>query len=723
MGLSFHCLNRLETGVDGLLELRDPVTQAMLAKWVGVQIKTKEKSRYTAESDGCFEYLLDPSDLAYWQGSNIPVIVVLVRLEDSTMFWKPVASGIAGEARRLVFDKKADGYNSAAADRIGSLCVEKGQLGTYVPPMMADDPLHLNLVKMLLPEKIFVGQSLFKSQREATKEMLAHRGPHYFDWVLRDRVFWSFRDPRGTVLSEVVDVDTVEVLDTAELSEQDDQDDENAFIDLLRRSVEAQVRTDLAFHKDSRSLYFRAFAPGRPRRYDYRALTNNTSADVVSIHEKAGREAVMRHHAFNPRYQRLGDDWFVSITPTFVFTVDGFSPHRASSVMLAGEEEVGAQRLPAGAVCDVALLPDLVRRVEPRPFGRSDYPRPTAANPVRGARPGDDGGRRARRRLEAGRSERVQPGQSGDAAVIFRASVIPEPLLEFGSGGTHVDPRFGLIQHGPLQAAPGDTVRVGIIGTGDTVDGMEHFLDRCRSGIEARDTPRPNLNPPFPGMGNQNPFRCSFVTDQSMQRRIPKADIRQTLGAKGQAATIEACASLFADQARSLLEGTSRPDVIVAALPVEVIQQVVNARADQSEDDEDDDPGLDFRDLFKAKTMLLRVPTQIVWPTLWDDDVRIPRKLKKTMRTVQDPATPRLEPAKCNVLQSGKGAVAPTPKGGRVQSELSRHRLLPRPRRKTAADEHCTDVRRAGARARVERSEGEHGRRRPSPVSRPPGRL
>jgi hypothetical protein len=124
------------------------------------------------------------------------------------------------------------------------------------------------------------------------------------------------------------------------VSEQDGQDEENAFIDLLRRSVEAQVREDLAFHKDSRSLYFRAHAPGRSRRYEYRSLLNNTSADVVSIHEKAGRDAVMRHHAFSPRYQRLGDDWFVSITPTFVFTMDGYAPHRASSIMLAGKKKL-----------------------------------------------------------------------------------------------------------------------------------------------------------------------------------------------------------------------------------------------------------------------------------------------------------------------------------------------------------------------------------------------
>ena len=340
LGFAFHSLNRLETGVDGLLELRDPVTQVMLAKWVGVQVKTTEKARYTAENDARFEYLLNPADLAYWQGSNIPVIIVLLRLEGGEMFWKPVETGVDGESRRLLFDKTADIYNAAAADRIASLCVEKGQLGTFVPPMMAEDPMHLNLIRMLLPEKVYVGQSLFKSQREATKEMMSHPGPHCFDWVLRDRVFWSFRDPRGTVVSEVVDVDTLEILDTTELSEQDDPDDENAFIDLLRRSVEAQVRADLAFHKDTRSLYFIARAPGKPRRYDYRSLQNNTSAEVVSIHEKVGRDAVMRHHAFSPRYQRLGNDWFVSITPSFVCTVDGYRPHPASSIMIAGKKKL-----------------------------------------------------------------------------------------------------------------------------------------------------------------------------------------------------------------------------------------------------------------------------------------------------------------------------------------------------------------------------------------------
>jgi len=72
-------------------------------------------------------------------------------------------------------------------------------------------------------------------------------------------------------------------------------------------------------------------------------------------------------------------------------------------------------------------------------------------------------------------------------------------------------------------------------------------------------------------------------------------------------------------------------------VPFDLIMRIVN---DLGDDDNDDggDEDIDFRDLLKAQTLHLQRPTQIVWPTLWDDRARIPRKLKG-MRRVQDPAT------------------------------------------------------------------------------------
>ena len=78
------------------------------------------------------------------------------------------------------------------------------------------------------------------------------------------------------------------------------------------------------------------------------------------------------------------------------------------------------------------------------------------------------------------------PNKDGDlprlqSRKVFSARYIPEPLLIFGNGETHIDPKIGLTLHGPL--AIGDSnqptptsINVGIVGTGETVDSATKFL-------------------------------------------------------------------------------------------------------------------------------------------------------------------------------------------------------------------------------------------------------
>ena len=95
--------------------------------------------------------------------------------------------------------------------------------------------------------------------------------------------------------------------------------------------------------------------------------------------------------------------------------------------------------------------------------------------------------------------------------MIWKSHVFDEPLLEFGDSGQHLDPRQGLREFGPLQPRAGDVVRVGVIGTEETVGGFTEFLAETARGIESENKQLINLNPDFPGLGNQNPFRCEFV--------------------------------------------------------------------------------------------------------------------------------------------------------------------------------------------------------------------
>jgi len=219
--------------------------------------------------------------------------------------------------------------------------------------------------------------------------------------------------------------------------------------------------------------------------------------------------------------------------------------------------------------------------------------------------------------------------------------LLDEPELEFGDGGKHIDPRYGLLRHGPLQPMLGDKVSIGVIGTGETVEGFERWLDRVRSAIPGKSEKQPNLFPPFPGLGNNNPFRCRFELAAHGKRVLPTRDIAQILAIKSQADAVRDAGAMFTDEATAMLEASDKPDVIVVALPFDLIMRLVNDMAPEQEGIEEinNDDSIDFRDYLKAQALHLQRPTQIVWPTLWDDHARIPRKLKRTTRQVQDPAT------------------------------------------------------------------------------------
>lgn len=230
----------------------------------------------------------------------------------------------------------------------------------------------------------------------------------------------------------------------------------------------------------------------------------------------------------------------------------------------------------------------------------------------------------------------------------FSTLCIPEPDLEFGDGGLFIDPRVGLMRHGPLQPKPGDLIRIGVVGTSDTVDGFAGYLNRAMVGIEGENSKLGNLHPGFPGLGNDNPFRCKFEVPSQACATILSSDVNEIVGIKRHDEAVKAAVALLIDRARTLLEGTSRPEVVVVALPKPLIEKVVNASGllRDDHDDEFDDPEdkigsteLNFRDLFKAKALGLNVPTQIAWPSVWDDKFKLPHKLKGTDRRVQDPAT------------------------------------------------------------------------------------
>ncbi len=341
-GFIYEHRGRLEAGTDGLIELRDPKSGAPLGKLLGVQVKATATGKYLRETETAFEYLLKPADLKYWRQSNIPVIIVLWRQSDGSAYWKDVTDSVRGDERRLKFDKVDDVFDTGCADRLGGLTVDRRTPGVFVPPLNQGETAIINLLRIKLPEEIFIATSPFGSGRDAVPELVKQSNVR-FDWVIRKRRYVSFFDPREYGTKAIVDLDQVEAIDTAIFALNDDVDDTNDTMDLLRRTVERQLAAQLTYLRKERLFYFHAVAANKSRSYRYTANVKETSARVVSAYANKKNpegKGYVRHHAATFRFERLADEWFIVVDPTFYFTNDGFRPHRYPAALLAGKKRL-----------------------------------------------------------------------------------------------------------------------------------------------------------------------------------------------------------------------------------------------------------------------------------------------------------------------------------------------------------------------------------------------
>lgn len=340
MGFQFDGRSRLEAGVDGTAEVMDHGRP--LARMIAVQVKATEASRYSSEDDAGFTYLLRPDDLAYWQGSNLPIILILYRKSDETYFWKEVAADPKREDRKLNFNKQIDILDTNAVDRLAALTVPKTGFGYYIPPLGGGEEALVNILPLTLPAEIFVASTPYASKQAAAILFDADE-PTRFDWVIKDSTFWSFADPRENACSRIVDLDQVEAIDTALLAFHEDQDEQNNFAFLLRKAFDHQVRADLGWNKDRKLFYFRAKAENTSRTFFYEASKKKTSAEVVNVARNKTDETrveFVRHHALVPRFERLFDQWYLVVNPTYFFTTNGFIPHSYPGALLAGKKRL-----------------------------------------------------------------------------------------------------------------------------------------------------------------------------------------------------------------------------------------------------------------------------------------------------------------------------------------------------------------------------------------------
>ena len=209
--------------------------------------------------------------------------------------------------------------------------------------------------------------------------------------------------------------------------------------------------------------------------------------------------------------------------------------------------------------------------------------------------------------------------------------IFPEPLLEFGGGGTSADIRDGLLRHGPVDfntAKAKDVVRIGFVGTGKSIGAFKGWMEQCGAGLSGDDPLNPNFSPQFPGLAPNVGFRCRFLTDPLWVTEVTEGELAAQ--AKESAATM-ALADFFHGKIKALFElSSAKPDVVIC-LPPDSVRKIVKPKtfSDDDEDEEEDDGGVDFHDYLKALCLQGQLKFQLIWP----------RTYAASNRGVQDPAT------------------------------------------------------------------------------------
>ena len=237
----------------------------------------------------------------------------------------------------------------------------------------------------------------------------------------------------------------------------------------------------------------------------------------------------------------------------------------------------------------------------------------------------------------------------------FSSVFIQEPFLTFGDRKQYIDPKMGLLAYGPCllprRRVISSTIRLGVIGSNETIELTRQWIDRCQTEIPGK-TELPRLFQGFPGFTKV--FGCELRVFPECIEVLHNEEIKRVTTQIDPYERIYSAGNLLLKKIHNLRMRDPRPHVVICSIPQSIInwcgrvsrgnyisRRDTGLKSDgyiqttliPSEDgDTDKIPEIrDLRRYLKAKAMELGIPTQLAKPTTLKVDSADP--------TIQDDAT------------------------------------------------------------------------------------
>lgn len=237
-----------------------------------------------------------------------------------------------------------------------------GRLDLEMPP---PDVLFANLARVeRYPEQLFISTASVPKYRQAWDRLL-EGNPGFVPsaWLLHDKRLYSFEDPREGMLGKIASREDTESHWTREWAYSEDPDRRRLFAQLMKRALKDDLRNLGVRYFPADDLFYFAGRPDEePRVFTYKNVRRLGTMTVVSHYDATTRAGqpfkYLRHLGFVGRFRRLGEDWFLEITPTYLFTTDGKKKDWYHERKLSGIKRIERNR---SVLSQVILWSELLR--------------------------------------------------------------------------------------------------------------------------------------------------------------------------------------------------------------------------------------------------------------------------------------------------------------------------------------------------------------------------
>jgi hypothetical protein len=228
--------------------------------------------------------------------------------------------------------------------------------------------LYTNLLPVIeFPRSVCLAQTTYLRDEDFARDLRRLDPGACRIWMLKRRSVLAFCNMRQYPWDKLCDQGTVDTFTGAEWAMRTDLDEQRDFVRLLNLTLRFRLaHHGIEYHHKHDFYYVRDTDDLSERVFEYKSIKHRAQRVIFGAYWPQGstEPAHYRHSAFVGRFVRYDTSWYLEITPTYHFTLDGRGGYRFAHNALSGLKR---QEKNAAVMGQVVMWAEFLRQAFPPP--------------------------------------------------------------------------------------------------------------------------------------------------------------------------------------------------------------------------------------------------------------------------------------------------------------------------------------------------------------------